>query len=125
MLPDQNYGTGNINDTNTGLIRQQAFDLLNFVRRDPIAAALTNTSQKYSILYTTSRSLFNMILKEATTTAFNEIEFKLKLDSMLLFIEKIQKSQVSQYDASGEIGKMLAYEYIDVIKDVPKDDNSV
>lgn len=116
MLPEQNYGTGNIHDTNVDLVRQQAFQMLNYVQSDPIAAALTNTQERYNLLYKTSKTLFNMILKEATTPSFNELEFTNKLDNMLNLIKQIQTAEVSQYDASGQIGKILASEYIDVIK---------
>ena len=116
MLPEQNYGTGNINDTNVDLVRQQAFQMLNYVKSDPVAAALTNTQERYSLLYNKTKTIFNMILKEATAPLFNESEFTTKLDNMLNLIKKIQAAEVSQYDASGQIGKILASEYIDVVR---------
>lgn len=62
-------------------------------------------------LLKTSKTLYNIILKEYKSKDVDQ-----KIAKMLDLISKIQKDEISQYDASGIIGTDLAKQYINVVK---------
>jgi hypothetical protein len=106
---NQNWGTGNIKDTQVELIKSQVNNFISDIQNNVIGV---NFQEKYNILYKTSKSLFDLIIKDASKTNFNRALFDEKLDKMLYYIEKIQQSGVTQDLASQKVGEMLASEYI-------------
>ena len=76
---------------------------------------------KYNYLFTTSESLFKMIIKDSLKPDFNLLLFKQKLNIMLNYILNIQESKMTQEIASEKIGCLLGKEYIP--KDLYKTDD--
>lgn len=100
----------NIHDTRVELIRSEINNFINDLQTS------NNTDnyyqEKYSNLYNTSETLFKMVLTEAKKPNFNHWSFFAKLNPMLDLILKIQKSEISQYKASENIGVLLGQEFI-------------
>jgi hypothetical protein len=63
-------------------------------------------------LYKTSKTLFDMIIKNKSGGHNTDQT----IEKMLDLISEIQNKKISQYDASGIIGTQLAEQYIDVMK---------
>ena len=112
--------SGNIYDTDISLIRMQCFDLLFDVRNGKITIneLLDNTNLEYNlidndytILQKTSRSLYNLIIKDGLNPNFNQKEFDANLDMQLILIKKIQDKKISQDKASELVGKGIANQY--------------
>lgn len=106
---NQNWGTGNIKDTKVDVIKKEVACLIEDLQNK---VTNVNFEEKYKTLYSTSKSLFNMTLKDGSSPTFNKTLFNEKLDKMLDYIKKIQQSHITQETASQEIGKVLASEYI-------------
>lgn len=113
--------SGNINDTKIDIIKANVNDLINDL--DDILNKGHNVSdfeyklkKKYIILEKTSPALFNLIFKEYNTLNFDKSRLRYILDMMLTQIEKIQKSKVTQHDASVAIGEHLAQTFIPQLK---------
>lgn len=70
----------------------------------------------FPTLHKTSKTLFNFIFKECRKKNFDRNSFQNKLEQMLVLIEKIQKSEISQNNASEKVGEFLAKEYIPQLK---------
>lgn len=68
--------------------------------------------KKYNYLYKTSKTLFNMILKEVLSNNFDKEKFENKINTMLEYILKIQQKDITTDKASEHIGKIIAKEYI-------------
>lgn len=62
-------------------------------------------------LLLTSKTLFNMIITNYQNTDIDE-----KINKMLDLVLKIQRKEISQYDASGIVGTQLAKQYINAVK---------
>ncbi len=105
----------NIHKTNVNKIKQEVHDLLNDIKTDP----QEDYSRKYKHLYNTSKTLYNFIVKEHNTGKFNQT----MLDQMLNRILKIQTNEISQNEASEEIGMSLAKIYIPQYQDKSIDKN--
>ncbi|NDC94793.1 hypothetical protein EB118_21655 [bacterium] len=93
--------------TDTQLLRKQVKTMLKDIDNGYTLEELKN---KYNYLYTSSKTLFTYIASNRNANLDN-------LDMMLDKIEKIKKSQVSQHDASVEVGTSLAKQFIPQIKD--------
>ena len=105
--------SGNVNDTKIDLIRNNVKNLLNDLNNtknvsDEFKQILI---EKYQYLYSTSKGLFEFILKEYTKIGFDKMFYK-NLDLMLTQISKIQNSEVTQYKASEVIGTIIGNQYI-------------
>jgi Asp-tRNA(Asn)/Glu-tRNA(Gln) amidotransferase B subunit len=72
----------------------------------------TYLKKKYSNISTTSKSLFMLILSETNKPNFHKESFDKKINEILLLISRIQKSEITQDDASKQVGEMLANEFI-------------
>jgi hypothetical protein len=112
--------SGNIHDTNTHRIKQDATKLLEEVRNiilqgnDPLDHR-DRLETNYKYLSKTSNTLFTFILKSKNT----DKEFVVNtLNMMLEKIKHIQLSQTTQYDASRDIGTHLAKQFIPQCKDI-------
>lgn len=105
--------SNNIHDTKTDLIKKEVYDLLNDISKVEYLSESykSNLEQKYKYLHTTSKTLFNFVLKQKNIT-FDKASFDKNLDMMLCSISLIQSSKVSQYDASAKISESLAHEFI-------------
>lgn len=102
--------SNNIHDTKVDKIKKQVYDLI-----DDIKNGEHNTEvleEKYSYLYSTSKTLFNFVYKEVKKPNFNKQQFDRNLEQMLNHIVKIQNDELSQNKASENIGKLLAKQFI-------------
>ncbi len=101
--------SGNIGDTDVKLVKKQAIGMLKDVKEKLLDES--QFKRKYSVLYKTSKGLFDMILHSKN---FDEQ----KLDKMLELVLKIQSGEMSQNKASEEIGYSLAHEYIPQVRNL-------
>jgi len=102
--------SNSIHNTKVEQIKTQVYNLINDIKH---GENNTETLQsKYNHLYSTSKTLFNFVHKEAQKSSFNQSQFDKNLDNMLRHITKIQKDEISQHEASENIGKMLAKQFI-------------
>jgi hypothetical protein len=113
--------SGNINDTDVykirHLVNEFIQDLDNTIKNgDDISNYEDVYKEKYQYIIKTSENLYKMIYNQYQLSNFNKEFFLRNLDIMLKSIEKIQSHQISQYDASKDIGEMLATHYIPQLK---------
>lgn len=102
--------SNNIHDTKVDKIKTQVYNLMSDVKNGEKDTALLE--DKYNYLYTTSKTLFNLVCKEAKKESFNKEQFDKNLDQMLKHILKIQQNELTQNEASENIGKLLAKQFI-------------
>ena len=103
--------SNNIHDTKVDKIKEQVYNLINELNNN----ADTDTEilqEKYNYLYTTSKTLFNFIIKEHNKQGFDKTLFDRNINQMLSHITRIQKDEISQNNASENIGKLLAKQFI-------------
>jgi hypothetical protein len=113
--------SGNINDTNIEIINDQVTNLKNRLneikekgeRKEDWEDSLKREFRK---LYKTSKTLFNYIYINYNTPTFNEDFFNRTINIMLSKINSIQRSEISQDNASSYIGGILAKKYIPQLK---------
>lgn len=113
--------SGNIHDTDVDLIKKKVNlllkDLEEIVNKNESPKDYVSTlEKKYKSIKTTSSGLFNFIIQQYGTSKFNKDIFLKNLDMMLNEISNIQKSKISQYDASVKIGSSIASQYIPQLK---------
>jgi len=102
--------SNNIHNTKVDKIKTQVAGLITDIKNGQ-----HDTEQleaKYSYLYSTSKTLFTFVCKEVTKTSFNKQQFDRNLEQMLVHIIKIQKDEISQNNASENIGTLLAKQFI-------------
>lgn len=108
----------NINNTNVNLLKKQVNDMIDEIYILNIELNIDVLKKKYSDLFYTSKTLFNMITKK-------EIKdlnmFKKNIHKMLELILNIQNGKISQNKASEEIGTLIAKQYIpeNILNDKP------
>ena len=113
--------SGNIHDTKVDLIHKQVNDLIKDL--DKILKNGEKTSNyendfiiKYKYLIDTSNTLYKYICSQMNShykdDNFNQDKFKERLNLMLNAILNIQKSNITQHEASVILGEKLASEYI-------------
>jgi hypothetical protein len=102
-----------IHDTNTEAIKKEVYELLHDVSQTQhlSASQTSDFEKKYRYLFTTSKTLFNFVLKQNRAT-FDRVNFDKTLDLMLKSIASIQSASVSQYDASAKVSEHLAHQFI-------------
>ena len=109
--------TSNISDTDISMIKRQVYSFIDdiIIQRD------FDFVDKYNVLYTTSKGLFDMVdisvRRQISLGRFDQEKFNNTLETMLQMIKQIQDSSMTQYDASVKIGNKLAKEYINVVRD--------
>jgi hypothetical protein len=113
--------SGNIHDTNVVKIRMLINDFINELEQtikkgDDIVNYEDMYKEKYSYIIETSENLYKMIYDQYKMSFFDKKFFLKNIESMLQAIERIQQAKVTQYDASKEIGEMLASHYIPQLK---------
>mgnify|MGYP003348932768 CR=1 FL=1 len=113
--------SGNINDTKIDIIKENVDKLINDL--DDIVKNGENVSdyeytlkKRYKVLEKTSPALFNLIFKEYNTSNFDKNKLQSILNMMLQNIRKIQNSNITQHDASVNIGEHLAQTFIPQLK---------
>lgn len=102
--------SNNIHDTKVEKIKTQVYNLMDDIKNGEKDSE--KLEDKYSYLFSTSKTLFNLVCKEAKNHNFNKQQFDKNLEQMLNHILKIQKDELSQNDASENIGKLLAKQFI-------------
>jgi len=113
--------SGNIHDTNVVKIRMLINEFINdleetITRGDDISEYEYVYKKKYSYIIETSENLYKMIYDQYKMSVFDKKFFLKNIETMLQAIERIQQVKVTQYDASKEIGEMLAGHYIPQLK---------
>lgn len=103
--------SNNIFDTNVDKIRTEVRSMIDNIGLST-NADVVYLSGKYPHLHETSKTLFNHIIKESQKQNFDKTTLFNKLEPMLKQISKIQKNELTQNDASENIGILLAKEYI-------------
>lgn len=104
--------SNNIHDTKINRIKFESENLIKDIQNNDNNIDLSELEKKYKYLFQTSKTLFNFIIKEHQKSSFNKENFNEKLNQMLFLIKKIQDDEISKYDASANIGEVLAKEYI-------------
>lgn len=113
--------SGNINDTDIEKIRSEALDLIVDLdllssNNDEILDFKHEYTERYNYLSKVCPSLYNFIFNGYIKGNFNKQMFERNLSMMLQSIHKIQRSDITQHDASVDIGEHLASQYINVCK---------
>jgi hypothetical protein len=113
--------SGNIHDTNVSKMRVLINDFINELEEtiekgDDIVEYEDIYKEKYSYIIKTSENLYKMIYDQYKMSFFDKKFFLKNIETMLQAIEKIQQAKVTQYDASKQIGEMLANHYIPQLK---------
>lgn len=103
----------NIMNTQVDKIKQEVSQLINDCNDNVNTQVL---QKKYSYLYMTSRTLFEFIIREIRKDNFNKVHFDKNLKFMLNCIEKIQNKELTQNDASENVGELVAKQYIPQLK---------
>lgn len=114
--------SGNIKDTNVELIKTQTFNLINDLENYSkssrnISVYEKALQKKYEHLFTTSKTLFNMVFNSFKNKNFDKNHFNEMINKMLEYITQIQNNKISQHDASVNVGTDLACKYIPQLKD--------
>lgn len=102
--------SNNIHDTKVDKIKTQVYNLMNDINNGENNTETLEAN--YNYLFTTSKTLFNLVCKEAKNPNFNKQQFDKNLDQMLKHILKIQNDELTQNEASENIGKLLAKQFI-------------
>ncbi len=100
----------NIHNTKINLVKDQVYKLIQDIQNGENDISTFET--RYNYLYQTSKTLFNLICKESSKPNFNKQRFDNNLNKMLHHILKIQKDELTQNEASEDIGKLLAKQFI-------------
>lgn len=103
-----NNSSNSIHNTNVEQIKLEVKDMLELLNTG-VCKSETLYKKKYRCLYETSPTLFNFILKNYKQ---NPQQLQKNIDMMLNLIFKIQKSEISQYDASVVVGQSIGEQYI-------------
>jgi hypothetical protein len=102
--------SNNIHDTKVDKIKTQVYSLMNDIKNGERDTELLQ--DKYHYLFNTSKTLFNLVLKEGKKDNFDKQQFDKNLEQMLKHILKIQNDELTQNEASENIGKLLAKQFI-------------
>jgi hypothetical protein len=114
---------GNIKDTKVNIIRLQAYNLVEDLenltnQKISVDLYISDLQKKYKELYNTSKTLFQSIISQHKENKLDKPHFYFTLDTMLNYISKIQETNISQHDASVEIGSLLAKKYIPQLNEI-------
>ena len=100
----------NIHDTNVGLIKTQLESLVSDLDSNINSDFYLET--KYQQLRETSPTLYKFVISQYKSRSFNKELFTKNMTMMLTNILKIQNNEMSQHDASVEVGEELALQFI-------------
>jgi hypothetical protein len=113
--------SGNIKDTDVVKLRE----LVNYFIKDMDTVIENGESvldyqdiykKKYKYIFNTSATLYQLIYDQYKSLNVDKTHILNNLNMMLVAIENIQKSQITQHDASESIGEVLASQYIPQLK---------
>lgn len=89
--------------------------------KDPDVSSWSSLlEKKYKYLSSNSPTLFKYILKNYGQKDFDKAFFEKTIKLMLVNIENIQNSKISQHDASEKVGTHLAHQFIPQLRQDPK-----
>lgn len=113
--------SGNINDTNVKLLRDQVNALLEdlddiIAKGDNISNHEDTLKNKYKYIVKTSDNLWKLIISQYTNSTFDKTVFMKNLEMMLSAISDIQGLKITQHDASQNVGETLASQFIPQLK---------
>jgi hypothetical protein len=81
--------------------------------KDPDVSSWTSTLEnKYKYLSSNSPTLFKFIMKNYGENNFDKAFFEKTIKLMLINLENIQNSKITQHDASENVGTHLAHQFI-------------
>lgn len=110
-----------IPDINIDKIRASVNDFINELDSmvlvgENVSEYETTFKKKYKFLISTSESLYKMIYDQYRLKKFDKTIFMKNLNMMLSALEDIQRMKISQYDASRNVGEVLASQFIPQLK---------
>ena len=104
--------SGNINDTDVKRIRDTVMDMIKELDSCENQDDIDIIGDRYTYIKDVSSSLHTMIIEQYKHRTFDKTVFTRNLNTMLSTIERIQQARISQYDASRDVGEMLASQFI-------------
>jgi hypothetical protein len=113
--------SGNIKDTDViklrGLVNDFIQDMDNVIKNGESVLDYEDIyKNKYRYILDTSATLYKLIHDQYKSSNVDKVQMLTNLNMMLVAIENIQKSQITQHDASESIGEVLASQYIPQLK---------
>ena len=113
--------SGNIKDTDVlklrGLINSFIQDMDIVIKNGESVSNYKDIyKNKYKYIFDTSATLYKLIYDQYNSLKLDKTHMLNNLNMMLVAIENIQKSQITQHDASESIGEVLASQYIPQLK---------
>lgn len=113
--------SGNIKDTDVlklrGLINSFIQDMDIVIKNGESVSNYKDLyKNKYKYIFDTSATLYKLIYDQYNSLKLDKTHMLNNLNMMLVAIENIQKSQITQHDASESIGEVLASQYIPQLK---------
>lgn len=102
-----------IHDTDISKIQKDIVNMIQLLDQKTLKSE-TVLKKRFAYLFDTSPSLFNFILKNHDKQDRNKLLSN--IDMMLSLVLKIQKSEVSLYDASTFVGQKIGEQYIPQLK---------
>jgi hypothetical protein len=113
--------SGNIKDTDViklrGLVNEFIQDMDIVIKNgDSVSNYQEFYKNKYKYIFDTSSTLYKLIYDQYKSSKADKAHILNNLNMMLVAIENIQKSQITQHDASESIGEVLASQYIPQLK---------
>ena len=113
--------SGNIKDTDVlrlrGLVNEFIQDMDIVIKNGESVSDYTEIyKNKYKYIFDTSSTLYKLIYDQYNSLKVDKTQMLNNLNMMLVAIENIQKSQITQHDASESIGEVLASQYIPQLK---------
>ena len=118
--------SGNIKDTDVlklrGLINSFIQDMDIVIKNGESVSNYKDIyKNKYKYIFDTSATLYKLIYDQYNSLKLDKTHMLNNLNMMLVAIENIQKSQITQHDASESIGEVLASQYIPQLKQQPQE----
>jgi hypothetical protein len=113
--------SGNIKDTDViklrGLVNEFIQDMDNVIKSGESVLEYEEIYKtKYKYILDTSTTLYKLIYDQYKSSNVNKVHMLNNLNMMLVAIENIQKSHITQHEASESIGEVLASQYIPQLK---------
>jgi len=103
-----------IQDTNVQKLQYEIYNLLELLDKNTLKSESV-LKKNFSVLYETSPTLFNFILKNHDKQDRKQLISN--IDMMLSLVLKVQTSKISLYDASVAVGNSIGKQYISQLHD--------
>lgn len=98
-----------LKNINTIKIREECYNLIDDINNNLSDEELQD---KYNYLYSKTKTLFKMILRDKKSGNFNKKDFEKHLDSTLHLITNMQDSSISNEDGTKNILELMNNAYI-------------